>query len=262
MVTTRFIGRLGNSMFQIAAVVAYAKKYGYQWAVPHNARESSIHRVFPDMPKTYGEGSNHPRNGYDAEWYAHYDIPNAGGSVLLAGYFQSEKFFINAKDEVKDLFKLKYNPEYEGFTSIHVRRGDFLVNPTHFPPMPMAYFEQAIHQFDYDAKFLIFSDDIAWCRAAFDNYFNGFLNDRLSFSEGKSELEDLSMMASCSHHIICNSTFSWWAAYLGHNPDRKIITPHHTDWYGPDNGVVVEARRKGILPCLDLIPEGWIQIKI
>jgi hypothetical protein len=255
MVTTRFIGRLGNSMFQVAATLAYAKKYGYQWAVPWDGRESAIHRCFPNLPKTGQNNPNYPKNGYDASEYAYKDLPNAGDNICLAGFFQSEKFFSNAIDDVKSLFKLSYDPQYADYVSIHVRRGDFLQHSAHFPPITATFLQEAIRKFPLGQMFMVFSDDIQWCKQT-------LVGPQFHFSEGKNELEDLTAMASCKHHIIANSTFSWWAAYLGQNPDRIIVCPHHTDWYGPENGVVVEAKKKGIEPCLDLIPEGWIQIKL
>src|SRR5687767_2184802 len=103
MVTTRFIGRLGNSMFQLAACIGYAKKYGYKWSGPTNARESSIYRVFPNIPQNHGQPDNYPKDGYDAKWYNYHEIPNVGSSVLLAGFWQSEKYFDNAKDEVREV---------------------------------------------------------------------------------------------------------------------------------------------------------------
>lgn len=242
-------------MFQVAATLAYAKKYYYQWAVPYDGRESAIHRCFPNLPKTHEQYPNYPKNGYDAEHYAYKPIPNVGDNICLAGFFQSVKFFDNAIPEVKELFKLNYIPEYSDYVSIHVRRGDFLQYSTHFPPITVDYLFEAFRKFPLGQVFMVFSDDIEWCK----KHMKGF---QFRFSEGKNELEDLTAMASCKHHIICNSTFSWWAAYLGQNPDRIVVSPHHTDWYGPDNGVVVEAKKKGIAPCLDLIPDGWIQIKL
>lgn len=256
MVTTRFIGRLGNSMFQVAATLAYAKKYNHRWGVPHDARESAIHKCFPNLPKANEHHPNYPRNGYDAEHYAYTEIPNIGDQICLAGFFQSEKFFNNAIDDVKNLFKLNYLPEYNEYVSIHVRRGDFLVHHTSFPPITLHYINTAIKKFPLEGlKFMVFSDDITWCK-------EHMKHEAYHFSEGKTELEDLTAMASCKHHIIANSTFSWWAAYLGQNPDRIVVCPHHSDWYGPANSVVVEAKRRGIEPCLDLIPDGWIQIKL
>jgi hypothetical protein len=59
-------------------------------------------------------------------------------------------------------------------------------------------------------------------------------------------------MASCSHHIIANSTFSWWGAYLGHNPNKIVISPDPSSWFGPGF--------TGGVPK-DLIPDEWIKIK-
>lgn len=256
MITTRFIGRLGNSMFQLAAAIGYARKYGYQWAAPVDARESSIHRVFPDLPKTSDHPRNYPRGGYDAEFYDYFDIPDLGPDLLLAGFFQSEKFFSNAKDEVKQVFKLDYLPEYEGYVSIHVRRGDYVQHSNSFPPITLEYIQAAINKLERPDKFVVMSDDIEWCKQNLN--FDG----HIIFSEGKNEREDLSIMASCSHHIIANSSFSWWGAYLGHNPDRVVVCPDNMQWYGEGNGVVMYARQQGIEPCKDLIPDGWIKIKI
>ena len=257
MVTTRFIGRLGNSMFQVAAVMSYAKKYGYEWAVPGDARESAIHRVYPDLPKTGHHFNGFPKNGYGAEHYEYYEWPAWGDNILLQGFFQSEKFFENVKDRVKKIFELPHVPEVEDMVSIHVRRGDFVTHAKSFPPITSEWLESAVDKI-YERvgcplRFMVFSDDIQWCRE----------NIRLlgvEFFTDPNERTSLAFMASCKHHIICNSTFSWWAAYLGHNPDRIVVCPNSRDWYGPENSVVTFAKSQGLEPCRNLIPNGWIQI--
>ena len=257
MVTTRFIGRLGNSMFQVAATMSYAKKYGYEWAVPGDARESAIHRVYPDLPKTGHHFQGYPRNGYDAAHYEYYEWPNWGDNILLQGFFQSEKFFENVKDRVKKTFELPHVPEVEEMVSIHVRRGDFVQHHKSFPPVTARWLEMACNEMWAripDCKAMVFSDDIQWCRDAM-----GFDKD-FEFFDDPNERTSLAFMASCKHHIIANSTFSWWAAYLGHNPDRIVVCPNSRDWYGTENSVVTFAKSQGLEPCRNLIPNGWIQI--
>lgn len=245
MVTTRFIGRLGNSMFQLAACIGYAKKYGYQWAGPSNPRESCIYNVFPHIPQTHAQPNSYPkRDGYDASQYNYTEIPNVGDNVLLAGFWQSEKYFENAKDEVRKVFKLDIKPV--DAVSIHVRRGDYVKYAGSFPPITLTYIKDALYKIGYE-NVIVLSDDIQWCKDNLPIHFSQF---KYTFSEG-GEFQDLSLMASCSHHIIANSSFSWWGAWLGHNPDKIIVCPSYTSWYGPENSVKNP---------IDLIPSGWHQI--
>lgn len=237
--------------------MSYAKKYGYDWAVPGDARESAIHRVYPNLPKTGHHFQGFPKNGYDAEHYEFYEWPAWGDNILLQGFFQSERFFANVKDRVKKIFELPHVPEVEDTVSIHVRRGDFLVNPTHFPPIEVSYVEAAMRKIR-NGRYMVFSDDIQWCKENFRHLDNS--QHSLEYFTDPDERTSLCFMSSCKHHIIANSTFSWWAGYLGHNPDRIVVCPNHRDWYGPDNGVVVHARKMRLEPCVNLIPNGWIQI--
>lgn len=260
------IGRLGNSMFQIAASIGYARKYGHDWAVqvyPHND-ESSIHRVYPHLPKTGDRGvsyQEHPADychqhntHYDQCHFNYHDIPNMGGNVFLRGFFQSWKYFEHCQDEVKKVFELPHVPGYEDYVSIHVRRGDYVQHAGSFPPIDMNYIIKAVTKFMYEGyeKFIVFSDDIEWCKVNIATMSYDWRDLEFTFSEGRNELQDLSLMASCGHHIIANSTFSWWAAYLGHNPDRIVISPSAETWFGPTSGVKQ--------PVHDLILPNWIQI--
>ncbi len=186
-------GRLGNRMFQMAALYAYAQD----------------------------------RNA---------DI-----------YFQDKKWFEKYGPEIKSLFSAGI-PERTERVSIHVRRGKnpgnpvepaysdnpFYINLTeghHFHTDLTArevgydlggsyeaanYYDRAIALFRGE-KFLVFSDDLDFCR----NYFQG---ENFEFFAG-TELEDLNKMASCKANIIANSSFSWWAAYLNPNPDKKVVYP-------------------------------------
>lgn len=163
------------------------------------------------------------------------------------GFFQSEKFFEGAHEEIKRVFKLNIQPVTR--VSIHVRRGDYVQHPNSFPPITPDYIMQAMEYIDIKVgkamPCIFFSDDIQWCK----EHFVGAL---YSFSEGLGEHGDLSLMASCSHHIIANSSFSWWGSWLGHNPDKIIVSPHYKNWFGP--GFTGS-------PPKDLIPDSWHQIK-
>lgn len=257
MVSSALIGRAGNSCFQIAMSLGYARKYNYQWAVqsiPHN-NESAIHRVYPNLPKTDSKGSRYqehpskvcPQHGthYDLCHFDYHDIPDLGPDVFFVGFWQSWKYFEHCKEEVKKVFELPHVAGYEDYVSIHVRRGDYVQHAGSFPPVTFGYIRKAMDRFPSNQKYVVFSDDINWCKE------NIWIAD-MEFSEGRNELQDLSLMASCGHHIIANSSFSWWASYLGHNPDRIVICPSAKTWFGEKSGV-----RQ---PVVDLIMPEWIQI--
>lgn len=261
MVSAQLIGRLGNSMFQIAASIGYARKYGYKWAVqerPHN-NESAIHRTFPNLPKTTEKGKifqEHPskhcaqhNEHYDLCHFNFHDLPDMGENIFLSGFWQSWKYFEHCKEEIKEVFRLP-DYGYTHYTSIHVRRGDYVQHSGSFPPITTDYINKAldrIHEGSGCYNAIVFSDDIQWCKENIKHE-----EFYIEFSEGKNELEDLGMMASCDNHIIANSSFSWWGAYLGTNPQKMVICPSAETWFGEKSGV-----RQ---PVKDLLLPEWIQI--
>jgi hypothetical protein len=269
MVVTRHIGRLGNNLFQIGASIGYARKYGYEWRADSGSGVSdpysSIHQVFPNLPKENFGGGNryheHPNKQCEIHGThfndCHFDyhpIPNLGPNVSLTGFFQSYKYFEGQDEEIKRVFALPHVPGYEDHVSIHVRRGDYVQHAGSFPPIDESYLERAvamlIEKTRTDFKIIVFSDDIGWCKSVFRNDTRA-----IEYSEGRNEREDLSLMASCGHHIIANSTFSWWSAYLGHNPNKIVISPSckRGSWFGMQAGVKKD--------CVDLLPPNWIQIE-
>jgi len=136
-------------------------------------------------------------------------------------YLQDTSYFINHEKEIKKLFGTGIGEPVD-MVAIHVRRGDYVNNPFYVDLMQTDYYDRAMAEFP-DADFLIFSDDIQWCKN--QSIFNG-----CEFSEDKNEVEDLNLMASCRGHIIANSSFSWWGAYLSPY-SNKIIAPSKELWY-------------------------------
>lgn len=266
MVVTRHIGRLGNSMFQIAASIGYAKKYGYEWAADAASGVgdpySSIHKVFQNLPKeNFGAGNRyheHPNSmcalhgtHFNECHFDYHPIPNLGPNVSLTGFFQSYKYFEGQDEKIKKVFELPHIEGYEDYTSIHVRLGDYKIHSGSFPPITIGYLFQSMIETP-GSKFMVFSDGIDECKEMFSTNFSRSFNNKIQYSEGRTELQDLGLMASCGHHIIANSTFSWWGAFLGHNPNRIVISPSPETWFGPYAGV-----KK---PVVDLLPEHWIKI--
>jgi len=153
-------------------------------------------------------------------------------NIYLSGFWQSEKYFADIVPLIRQEFDLldksitesakkrvgDLKQQYGIVVSLHVRRGDLAhayeilkqKHRVHGPPMAAEYFERAISEFDPSCCFLIFSDtfrDVEWCR-------QNIRAKHVEFSDASSELWDFVAMSSCDHHIISNSTFSWWAAWL------------------------------------------------
>lgn len=239
-------GRLGNRLFQVAATIATAKKnnlnYGFGF-VPYN----SYYFNNPIEPIV----TNIPEKKYFQECFNYYEI-KINESTDFRGYYQSEKFFLNIKNEILNLFLFKNEIEEKLFNkysfinntcSIHVRRGDYINMPYHHPVMPVEYFKKAI-TFTSCKEFTVFSDDIQWCK---DNF--KFLNAKFISSD---VYEDLILMSLCKDNIISNSTFSWWAAYLNKNKNKNVIAPHYKKWFG---------KNYSNLNTEDIYPSEWTQIE-
>lgn len=137
-------------------------------------------------------------------------------------YLQDPKYFEKYANEIKALYG---DVTWQGLdlidkVSLHVRRGDYVGNSFYVDLMQTDYYPKAIHEFS-GRKFLVFSDDIEWCKQ--QGMFKG-----CEFSEGKTELEDLNLMMTCDGHIGSNSTFAWWGAWLGKG---KCVFPSKEHWY-------------------------------
>lgn len=193
----------------------------------------------------------------------HFDPPDCSqkGDIYLHGYWQSEKYFADVTDVIRSEFRLKRAraslTEMAGrilavnAVSVHVRRGDYVENQTtnefHGLCSP-AYYEQAISHIKArvlaeDMHVFVFSDDPAWACA------NLTLDlPSTVVSDGNlSPAEEIHLMSLCRHHVIANSTFSWWGAWLNERVDKLVIAPRR--WF---NNPDIDTR--------DLIPETWTRI--
>jgi hypothetical protein len=132
-----------------------------------------------------------------------------------------------SKNEKYELFKHKIC-SYSNSASIHVRRTDYLENKHLFKMLDINYYSQSIDYLNKkynDIKYFLFTDDPDWCKDVFDDVQNVELVSGCGFSD----IEEFELMRYCSHNIIANSTFSWWAACLNANENKTIILPEN--WF-------------------------------
>ncbi len=249
MVTFQNAGRLGNFLFEAAAMLAYAWDHDLDYSAPTHSRDPKWHPVYlpylahaayePYLPMVVVKeiGMQYQKLPFDNDWRS--------GNIKLQGYFQSEKYFKKYRERILAAFRLRL-PEYlTGVVAVHVRRGDYLTIEKNgvlkHPPVSKQWIETQMAQFS-KYPFYFFSDDIEWCKREFGD------RGDCSFSEGRNELEDLRLMSSCEHQICSASTFSWWAAWMNEHEDKQIIMPKQ--WFSPGWGGH-DTR--------DIVPETWIR---
>lgn len=239
IISSKLMGGLGNMMFQIATAYSVSirdNKYmicntkdNVSSQKPYTFYIDNIFRKVKFLDSLTNEK-------YIGESGFHYTpIPNLDGNIKLIGYFQSEKYFITHKQDILDLFEIdnktksyltkKYRDLLNLNTcSIHIRRGDYVGLESHHPIQPISYYKEAIKIVGEDKHFLIFSDDIKWCKENFN-----FLKNK-TFILDNLDYEDLYLMSYCNDNIIANSSFSWWGAWLNQNLNKKVVAPKN--WFG------------------------------
>ena len=164
------------------------------------------------------------------------DLQHAPDGTLLVGFFQSPLHFAGIENELRselDLSLIQLPPDSARFeetlrslptVSIHVRRGDYLhIGETQC--LGEDYHERAIEWFRQrfeGIRFCVFSDEIAWCRTRFHG--PEFLFADFPVAAG-DPFHDLRLMSSCHHHIIVNSSYSWWGAWLNPSTRKEVIAP-------------------------------------
>lgn len=219
------LGRFGNQLFQIAAVIGYARKYSQDYVLP-----------MWDYAKHFKYGFNQsailkPYAKY-SEPHFHFAPIQKYKDVDLYGYFQSINYWDNIQKEIRALFSpneqlqtlLDKTPMLPNTCAIHVRRTDYLQLNDYHPSLSIDYYKNAIEAMKAD-QYIVFSDDIEWCKT--QPIFEGF-----TFVNSGNDLLDFFMMRQCDRFIIANSSYSWWSSYLSTGLNKRIIAPKKEHWFG------------------------------
>lgn len=251
------LGRLGNQMFQYAALKGIAANLGYNICIPKSKNQNEwtdhqLNSVFKMSTLTSLNYQyidfNRPTISEETFCFNEKLFNECPDWISLHGFFQSEKYFKHIQEQLlldfqfhdhiletaKEVVCNWVNP-----IALHIRRTDYITNSNH-KVLPIDYYENALNKFETNRDVIIFSDDPEWClnHSLFDD-------DRFMVSQNENNALDLCLMSLCSSHIIANSSFSWWGAWLSNS--EKIIAP--SDWFkGSDNEH---------LNIQDLIPKNW-----
>ena len=178
----------------------------------------------------------------------------------LMGNWQSEKNFKHAEDTIRSDFSFKTpltgrNAEVTALiknslaVSLHVRRGDIAANPTAFAVHGLCsldYYRCAVEYVTAhvaDPEFFIFSDDMPWVR---ENLHVEYPCHYIEHNKGPESYNDMRLMSLCRHHIIANSSFSWWGAWLDPRGDKIVVAPDR--WFAAE------------FDSSDIIPSTWIRM--
>jgi hypothetical protein len=240
-ISSVLIGGIGNNLFQIAAGYALSLNHKRDYICStkeihhtHNPLTCYRNNILRNI-KFFDDSL--PFEMYQEINFEYKEINPTHNNLKIYGYFQSEKYFENYKNEIIDLFKIdddtkiklyeKYNDiiNNENTCSVHIRRGDYVNLQNYHPLQSIDYYKSAFSKLNKDTHYIIFSDDLNWCK---DNF--KFLSN-VQFIDGNKDYEDLYLMSLCKNNIIANSSFSWWGAWLNQNKNKVVISPKL--WFGP-----------------------------
>jgi hypothetical protein len=228
-------GRLGNQLFTIASTIGLALRHGYTPRFPADWKYRDVFNI-PD------EWFGKMVSGYDFKEIGYEHCSHVESVMLRAewcltirnSYLQSPKYWQGYETEIRHYLTPKgCNPGSRDAVGIHYRRGDYVGNPN-YVQLGEEYYKNVFYGLTNSEYTIARSDD-----AKFIKYTHGQICG--------TEIEDFISLAECKEHIISNSTYSWWAAYLSNG---KVVAP--SEWFA---GAL--AKR---CSTKDLLPENWILI--
>lgn len=229
-----------------------------------HARGALVHRksrIFPWLRKVFGGAK---RDLYESVIFEDQACVFQAAflekrtNAYYEGYFNSERYFLPIEDTIRADFQLRVPLTGENkqmleqisstnAVSLHVRRGDYVNASKTYALCSLDYYQAAVEHILSNVEnphFFIFSDDLPWVLECLKLDCNFTLVD---INDYKTGFNDLVLMRHCQHHIIANSTFSWWAAWLNPSPSKIVIAPK--DWFATEKK-----------SDQDLIPDSWLRL--
>ena len=269
-------GRLGNQMFQYAALRGIAEKNGYDFCIP-----PEDHPTYADYALFLAFKMEGVKTGIisgDTVEEASYEFDenlfnNCPDNVNLEGFYQTEKYFKHIEEQIRKDFTFKddilesckeYMDEYDDISFLHIRRGDNIGREEYYPVPSALWTREMVEKHFPDKLILICTDDLEWVQSQ-----EAFKDDKFLISETRLYYEtpvmvgggsyknslvpyyDLCLMSLCNGGIIANSSMSWWGAWLQNAPDKKIVA--QDPWFGTQ----LSSNN-----TQDLYPESWIVEKL
>lgn len=280
-IVTRLIGGAGNQMFQYAAGRALADRLGcvLQLDMRYVAGASNRNACFEHyqnarftqdgpLPPAKSDGllrygvwralGRSPKLFREKTLAFDPNVLALQANTYLHGYWQSERYFAEIAPQIRadlcfttPLDKANADmaaqiTESPNAVALHVRRGDYSNNSTYAALQPDHYRTAAdkIAHSTGPITCFVFSNDAAWAR---DNLDLSHPTTIVDINDETTGHFDLHLQSLCTHNVIANSTFSWWAAWLNPNPDKIVIAPQQ--WFNNPK-----------LANPDLIPKTWTQL--
>ena len=265
MIYINLKGGLGNMFFQIAAAKSISIDNHTECSFPN--LDSHLHYLNSDT--TYNPSLNYSgeymdllinlevipttTNNVVKYPFNFVQLPPFDTDVIIDGFFQSEKYFVHNRQSIIDFIKPtskiiniineKYSDIVNGnTTSIHIRRGDFINYPNHHPVQSLEYYNKGMELLkDKTETFVVFSDDIEWCKS-------NLKGDNIVYIDNEKDYIEIYLMSLCDNNIISNSSFSWWGAWLNENNNKVVVGPNK--WFG--SAINHDTS--------DILPESWIKI--
>ena len=241
-ITANIQGGLGNQLFIIFTTIAYCIKFGLKYEFVQNDispsctfRTTYWKTILSKIPTVEALSFNPEIVYNDIDENVYNEIPDLrhyNKNVCFNGYFQSHRYFdriypliVNTINPINPdyinnlnaiLSLIKQDAAGSPIVFIHIRHGDYYIYSN---ILSMDYYKEAISHFDPNTFYVIFSDDINYCKENF-----AFLS-RKKFIEEQDFIE-LLLMSKMDGAIIANSTFSWWGAYLmDPKKSKKVVAP-------------------------------------
>ena len=255
MASVYLIGGLGNQLFQICNVIAYALRYDKKFDIDHE-----IFKMGPPRP-TYWSSifkyiekytiQEKPQNiaTYKEPHYHYKEVPNIQQPIKFFGYYQSYKYFEDKFDDIKDIlrytdFKTEMKREHpmdlSNSISIHFRLGDYKYIQQCHPVMDIKYYIAALKNIikhtqknNWNILYFCEKEDNDYISISIKVLHKTFPD--CTFTKVDDDLVDwkqMILMSCCEHNIIANSSFSWWGAYFNENPEKIVCYP--CVWFGPN----------------------------
>jgi len=283
MIVVELVGGLGNQLFQYAAGRALAARLGVPLALDRRWFAGGASRGYALdcfaitagdadpalLPMREGKILGRLLSRLGGKLAIHREaglafdpaVTRLPDNSYLRGNFPSERYFADQEVLIRREFTFAGEPDAPNAAlldeiaktnavSLHIRRGDYVANPkiakVHgtvdlgFYTRAMAWIAERVS----DPTVFVFSDDPAWART---NLALTHPTRIVDLNGPEQPAADMRLMAACRHHILANSTFSWWGAWLNPSPQKIVVAPE--PWF-----------RDPALDSRDIVPKRWVKL--